>query len=57
LTDITFAEHNQQDAAARLAAGTSNGLTNTDAVCASFELLMMDAKTRLKHVERLTKNK
>jgi hypothetical protein len=27
----------------------------SDAVMCSFELLMMDEKTRLKHVERLTK--
>ena len=39
---------------ARLAAGSSNGLTNTWRCMCSFELLMMDGKTRLKHAERLT---
>jgi len=39
---------------ARLAAGSSNGLTNTLRCMCSFELLMMDGKTRVKHVERLT---
>jgi len=40
---------------ARLAAGSSNGLTNNWRYMCSFELLMMDGKTRPKHVERLTK--
>ena len=39
---------------ARLAAGSSNGLTNTWRCMCSFELLMIDGKIRLKHVERLT---
>jgi len=42
---------------ARLAAGSSNGLTNTvpDAVrMCSFELLIRDGNPRLKHAERLT---
>jgi len=38
----------------RLSAGSSVGLTNTWRCMCSFELLMMDGKTRLKHVERLT---
>ena len=37
-----------------LAAGSSIGLTNTWRCMCSFELLMMDRKTRLKHVQRLT---
>jgi len=37
-----------------LAAGSSNGLTNTWRRICSFELLTMDGKSRLKHVERLT---
>ena len=39
---------------ARLAAGSSNGLTNTRRCMCSFGLLMMDGKTRLKHVQLLT---
>ena len=39
---------------ARLTAGSSNGLTNTWRCMCSFELLMLDGKTRLKHVQRLT---
>jgi len=39
----------------RLAPGSSNGLTNTWRCMCSFELLMMDGKKRLKHVQRLTK--
>ena len=40
---------------ARLAAGSSIGLTNTWRRMGSFELLMMVRKNRLKLVERLTK--
>ena len=40
-----------------LAAGSSNGLTNTWRCMCSYELLMMDGKTRLKHVDRLNRNK
>ena len=39
---------------ARLAASSSNGLTSTWRCMFSFELLMMDGKTRLKHVKRVT---
>ena len=37
-----------------LPAGSSIGLTNTWNCMCNFEFLMMDGKTRLKHVERLT---
>jgi len=37
----------------RLAAGSSIGLTNTWCCMCSFELLMMDGKNRLKHIQRL----
>jgi len=37
-----------------LAADSSNGLTNTWRCMCSFEFLMMDGKTRLKHVDLLT---
>ena len=39
---------------ARLAAGSSNGLINTWCCMYSFELLIMDGKNCLKHVEHLT---
>ena len=39
---------------ARLAAGSSNGMTNVWRCMCSFELLMMDGKTRLKYVGCLT---
>jgi len=38
----------------RVAAGSSIGLTNAWRCMCSFELLMMDGKNRLKHVQRLT---
>jgi len=43
-----------QNCLAGLAVCSSNGLTNTWRCMCGFELLMMDGKTRLKHVERLT---
>jgi len=39
----------------RLAAGSSNGLTNSSRCMCRFDLLLMDRKPRLKHVERLTR--
>jgi len=39
---------------ARLAAGSSIGLTNAWRCMCSFELMMMEGKPRLKHVQRLT---
>ena len=38
----------------KASSSSSNGLTNTWRCMCSFELLMMDGKTRLKHIQRLT---
>jgi hypothetical protein len=50
-----FSVHHQELKTAHTASGI--GLKNTRRCMCSFELLMMDGKNRLKHVERLTEIK